>query len=514
MERHRFYTQQQHLEQLMPAERSEREITFSIFRLISWGLSDISREPILNWALYVTVKLEFEVLGGRSLLLTTLQKNSIGLFQLLLTELAGKLKIDSVKHPPLIQNGSKLLFEKQLFFDDATGISILQLAALYGRLKAVEFLRPGHKDRVLYTHHEYYSNPLHLAVVGGHLGVAKAMMGWPEIPLGDVPDMHNWTSIGYIEFRYLRSEDSTLAGWKEVYEKLKGVAGPADDFSILEPGRQIQYPSVGPMFPPFAWSERQRPIELTSDESKHVVFYKGEPDVGQTYSLMANHPIPYTVVDYYLEIQIITASSKGSLYIGLTHAYSPIDTLPGKCPCSFGLSDLGVLHHQGMSRVMDDDFQYQEGDTIGLGLIDGEVYFTKNGKFIGRLEAETPLTGKLFPSIGIQTSHYSDGLPEDLFILSANFNGVNEPFLFSRNDPANITILREAGFSLMMVQDADETEFDLVIQDAVPPVEQQVPDALPQPRPERTWATSKEIPGLRERRFPGLGPAIGRVNTL
>lgn len=110
-------------------------------------------------------------------------------------------------------------------------LTILHLAALYGRKRAVQILQPTGDEQeeinLLYLHSSYFSDPLHLAAVNGHLQIVQAIMEWPGVSLVDSPDAHGWTTSAFIAKHYQSGVEA--AQWSEIQHKLQLISAAASD---------------------------------------------------------------------------------------------------------------------------------------------------------------------------------------------------------------------------------------------------------------------------------------------
>ncbi|ELR18451.1 SPRY domain containing protein [Acanthamoeba castellanii str. Neff] len=108
---------------------------------------------------------------------------------------------------------------------------------------------------------------------------------------------------------------------------------------------------------------------------------------------------------FYFEITVLDQGLKGYIAVGLTDVNYPLNKQPGWVKHSYGYhGDDGMAYHNQGSGIPFGP-RFGTGDTVGCGLIyeTGEVFFTKNGKFLG--VGYSNAQGKeLFPSVGLHSS--------------------------------------------------------------------------------------------------------------
>jgi ankyrin repeat protein len=105
----------------------------------------------------------------------------------------------------------------------------------------------------------------------------------------------------------------------------------------------------------------------------------------------------------YFEIFVIDSGTKGIVTFGLTDENFDLDALPGWNRHTYGYhgDDGAVFHNRGRGTPWGP--RYTTGDTVGCGINfrTKEVFFTKNGEFLGVAFKECP-ENVLYPTIGIR----------------------------------------------------------------------------------------------------------------
>mmetsp|Transcript_5976 Transcript_5976/g.14456 ORF Transcript_5976/g.14456 Transcript_5976/m.14456 type:complete len:418 (-) Transcript_5976:792-2045(-) len=110
--------------------------------------------------------------------------------------------------------------------------------------------------------------------------------------------------------------------------------------------------------------------------------------------------------------------------IGLSQASFPLEgSMPGWDSCSYGYhsDDGGVFHASGHSVEIREPFGV--GDVVGCGMDYGgpdgvDIFFTKNGRFLGTCFSNVQGVEALYPTIGLDAA----------FTLKVNFG--DEPFMY------------------------------------------------------------------------------------
>lgn len=146
---------------------------------------------------------------------------------------------------------------------------------------------------------------------------------------------------------------------------------------------------------------------LKCDEDGLGVAYDGpgQMDKESAAAVKADHPVPTSgIALYYFEATVIDAGSTGGLGIGFSGEGVKLEKMPGWEPCSFGYhGDDGFTYNE--TGLPGDKYgpKFGMGDVVGCcwDMVDGTVFFTKNGLHLG--VAFRGLRGTLYPTIGMQT---------------------------------------------------------------------------------------------------------------
>lgn len=158
-------------------------------------------------------------------------------------------------------------------------------------------------------------------------------------------------------------------------------------------------------------------LEVSKD--KLTVKYTGkgshQHDVG---SIRANKPLQTKVMIAYYEITIVDGGLKSSICIGLSER-ELCNRQPGWEENSFGYYGEDGKKYNESTRGESYSEPFSTGDVVGCGIHYGkqEVFFTKNGKFLGI--AFKKVKGIFYPAVGLHS-------PGE--IVMANFS--QKPFKF------------------------------------------------------------------------------------
>eukprot|EP00271_Cylindrocystis_brebissonii_P004026 TRINITY_DN15383_c0_g2_i1.p1 TRINITY_DN15383_c0_g2~~TRINITY_DN15383_c0_g2_i1.p1 ORF type:complete len:454 (-),score=74.96 TRINITY_DN15383_c0_g2_i1:379-1740(-) len=143
---------------------------------------------------------------------------------------------------------------------------------------------------------------------------------------------------------------------------------------------------------------------LDVNKDKVSVRYTGSGthtnDVG---SIQANRAVPNQRLLYYYEISVKDRGEKGKIGIGFTDKHFKMSRQPGWENNSYGYhGDDGNLYN-GCGRGESYGPTFTTNDIVGAGInfATQEMFFTKNGKFLGT--ACKDVRGELFPTIGLHS---------------------------------------------------------------------------------------------------------------
>eukprot|EP01080_Neovahlkampfia_damariscottae_P000580 gene580-8090_t len=119
-------------------------------------------------------------------------------------------------------------------------------------------------------------------------------------------------------------------------------------------------------------------------------------------TVQCNSPIGELKFSYF-EIYIENSGEFNQITIGLSRKGFPSNLIPGTDELSYGYrSDTGMKYHNDESITYGPFFS--EGDTIGCGIEDNGIYYTKNGSFLGYTNY-TKDEHELFPTISLSSRH-------------------------------------------------------------------------------------------------------------
>jgi hypothetical protein len=166
------------------------------------------------------------------------------------------------------------------------------------------------------------------------------------------------------------------------------------------------------------WDELKRSNILELSENGLVAKYSTK-DSFQPAIVLATRPFhPSGTV--YFEITVLNKGVNGFISIGVVREGYPLDRHPGWHATSYGYhgDDGRTFFSSGTGSPWGPRFT--EGDTVGLGINfeSGEVFFTKNGQFLGVAFTRCPQK-PFYPAVGMTS--YGES-------IRANFG--DSPFLF------------------------------------------------------------------------------------
>mmetsp|Transcript_18268 Transcript_18268/g.25585 ORF Transcript_18268/g.25585 Transcript_18268/m.25585 type:complete len:427 (-) Transcript_18268:292-1572(-) len=159
-------------------------------------------------------------------------------------------------------------------------------------------------------------------------------------------------------------------------------------------------------------------LEVSKDKLSIKYIGKGSHahDVG---SIQANKPFPTNRMVGYYEVFVDDAGIKGSIYVGAATAEFVPNRQPGWEDGSYGYNgEDGKKYHEAF-RGEPYSEPFTAGDVIGCGIIyhKQEMFFTKNGKFLGI--AYRKVSETLYPTVGLHSQGET---------ITANFG--QQPFSF------------------------------------------------------------------------------------
>eukprot|EP00894_Picocystis_sp_ML_P001856 jgi/Pico_ML_1/52373/g3085.t1 len=143
-------------------------------------------------------------------------------------------------------------------------------------------------------------------------------------------------------------------------------------------------------------------LEISRD--KCTVRYTGhgshDNDVG---SVQADVGVPSNVPVYYFETKVVDGGEKCCVGIGFTDKKFKVTRQPGWEPNSYGYhgDDGKKFHNNGLGENYGPTFN--TGDVIGAGILleKQEIFYTKNGKYLGVAFRNVSLP--LYPTVGLHS---------------------------------------------------------------------------------------------------------------
>nr|CAH8874422.1 unnamed protein product [Trichobilharzia regenti] len=117
--------------------------------------------------------------------------------------------------------------------------------------------------------------------------------------------------------------------------------------------------------------------------------------------IKADNPIPVSCSVYYFEVTVNVKSRSGLLALGVCSSRSSTNEWPGMEFTSYGYhSNSGTIYHNSKELPVSAP-GFSETDIIGCGVnfVNNSVFFTKNGVFIGPVNAGKKLPHPVYPCI-------------------------------------------------------------------------------------------------------------------
>eukprot|EP01119_Soliformovum_irregulare_P021857 TRINITY_DN7356_c0_g1_i1.p1 TRINITY_DN7356_c0_g1~~TRINITY_DN7356_c0_g1_i1.p1 ORF type:complete len:411 (-),score=88.29 TRINITY_DN7356_c0_g1_i1:526-1758(-) len=159
-------------------------------------------------------------------------------------------------------------------------------------------------------------------------------------------------------------------------------------------------------------------LEVTPDKLTATYIGRGthHHDVG---SIRTNKPFSRDATIGYYEVKVLNAGAKGSICVGLAEKTFSLERQPGWEEGSYGYLAEDGKKFGGNQRGEGYSEGFTTGDVIGCGIIHvkQEIFFTKNGKYLGT--AFRKVRGTLYPTIGMHSAKES---------ITVNFG--QKPFKF------------------------------------------------------------------------------------
>jgi len=161
---------------------------------------------------------------------------------------------------------------------------------------------------------------------------------------------------------------------------------------------------------PQTWSAESKapPLGLTYD--RLGCYFRGngrrEDDEKFAAAVRTDNYIPPSCLLYYFEIKFISKGREGFMGVGLSSAQVPLTKLPGWTRESYGYhADDGNTFTGDSTKGHSFGPTFTTGDVIGCGynLVEGKLFFTKNGLNLGKAFDDMPSNILLYPTIGLKT---------------------------------------------------------------------------------------------------------------
>lgn len=157
---------------------------------------------------------------------------------------------------------------------------------------------------------------------------------------------------------------------------------------------------------PRYWNETAPSLSRTQDFLRVHYIDKGGRDPKQAAAARANRPVPNMTIVYYFEIYVANKGEKGFMGVGLTSKKVEINRLPGWDEISYGYHGDDGHFFESAGKGISYGPTYTTGDTIGCGInfMTRELFFTKNGEFLGIASKNVIIEENLYPTAGMQTN--------------------------------------------------------------------------------------------------------------
>ncbi|KAG8928160.1 hypothetical protein FRC02_007288 [Tulasnella sp. 418] len=207
-----------------------------------------------------------------------------------------------------------------------------------------------------------------------------------------------------------REEDEDLSIYGHLFStRLPFRLGPKVQSVVISSEEQLQVPT--------RWNDQDRHNYLqVSADGRDLTFASpygfatgsghGEKEAA---AIRANHPIPPACGVYYFEVEILNKGAKGHIGIGLGTKSVRLSRLPGWENESWGYhgDDGHVFAGEAPEAAYGPGFT--TGDYIGCGINFSlkQMFYTKNGGFLGHVFKDINPSSPLYPLVGLRTSNES-----------------------------------------------------------------------------------------------------------
>ncbi|GAM26086.1 hypothetical protein SAMD00019534_092610 [Acytostelium subglobosum LB1] len=174
--------------------------------------------------------------------------------------------------------------------------------------------------------------------------------------------------------------------------------------------------------PPSAWRRYGSSISCKDDTTLSMAKF-----IKKTGAAIANRPFPSSTTTLcYFEVYIEGFYKKSTVSIGLAHAQYPLDKHIGRMPMSFGYCSTGEKF--GYNGKLGDLYgptftsASMEPVVIGCGINNTtrEIFFTRNGEYLGVAFWRVPTAKPLYPAISMK--HLLGGMAVTSFSAPFKFN--------------------------------------------------------------------------------------------
>ncbi|KAK0424706.1 hypothetical protein QR680_008800 [Steinernema hermaphroditum] len=208
---------------------------------------------------------------------------------------------------------------------------------------------------------------------------------------------------------------SSLANSMDDSSEEPEAPGAANNFSSMtfEPDETLAQERLERLYPqldiskhplPRRWSNHDRFQLLTLSADFLRVGYNGKTHKDAA-ALRADNPIPRILGIYYFEIHVVHQGINGYVGIGLCEKTVSLNRLPGWDKCSYGYhGDDGNFFSSSGNGIKYGPI-FTTNDIIGCGInfMNKEIFFTKNGEYLGKAVDNVNTENDLYPTIGLQT---------------------------------------------------------------------------------------------------------------